>query len=61
MDPNRTLEELLSALRDNDREGAYEALESLLDWLSRGGFLPSPPPAGKLIGLFPQGFSPEVD
>ena len=43
MDPTTTLNELLDALRGRDREAAYERLEALLDWLSRGGAFPNVP------------------
>lgn len=43
MDPTATLTELLDALRVQDREAAYDRLESLLDWLSKGGAFPTVP------------------
>ena len=36
MDPTAALVDLLDALRRHDREVAYDRLEALLDWLSRG-------------------------
>lgn len=43
MDPTVTLRELLDALRTRDRQAAFDRLEALLDWLSRGGAFPSVP------------------
>jgi hypothetical protein len=43
MDPTAALTELLDALRNSDRETAFERLEALYDWLSKGGALPIPP------------------
>lgn len=43
MDPTATLSELLDALRGRDREAAYDRLEGLLDWLSKGGAFPAVP------------------
>lgn len=44
MDANATLEMLISALQEGDREAAIESLESLLDWLKKDGFMPKPKP-----------------
>jgi hypothetical protein len=41
MDPQATWNSLQEACRRNDREGARELAQSLLDWLGRGGFPPS--------------------
>jgi DNA-binding GntR family transcriptional regulator len=43
MDPDACLRALLDAFRDGDREAAYQGLEDLLDWCSKGGFLPKDP------------------
>jgi hypothetical protein len=43
MDPNTTLQRLLEACHDNDREKALEAIEALQGWLARGGFVPLDP------------------
>lgn len=40
MDPNQALADLLVACENGDREAAYEALENLQDWLSKGGCFP---------------------
>jgi len=40
MDPDATLARFLDACNDEDREEATEALEDLLGWIKRGGFLP---------------------
>lgn len=45
MDPTAALTELLDALRTQDRETAFDRLEALLDWLSRGGAFPIVPDA----------------
>ena len=42
MDPNAAYAALDAALRANDRDTALSALESLTQWLKRGGFLPRP-------------------
>ena len=43
MDPTAALNELLDALRIADRETAFDRLEALLDWLSKGGSFPQVP------------------
>jgi hypothetical protein len=43
MDPNATLRVLLDALHDRNVTVAEEALRMLLDWIDRGGFLPTDP------------------
>jgi len=43
MDPNKTLVDLLDALRDRDAEGANVALLTLHRWVDSGGFLPTDP------------------
>lgn len=43
MDPTAALSELLDALRIADRETAFDRLEALLDWLSKGGSFPHVP------------------
>jgi hypothetical protein len=40
MDPNSTWTELLQALIDDDWPAAFEAAETLAEWLRRGGFPP---------------------
>lgn len=40
MDPQAALNELLSALQQQEEEEALEYAFSLLKWLDRGGFLP---------------------
>jgi len=40
MDPNETLTDLLCAFERGDLESASDYLESLLNWINRGGFLP---------------------
>lgn len=40
MDPNTTLDNLLDALSDGDRDAAIDACENLADWLLNGGFIP---------------------
>lgn len=48
MDPNACLARFLDALRDKDRNEAYDALQDLAEWIGRDGFLPDdprPPPA----------------
>lgn len=40
MDPNATYANLIAALEDNDREHALNSLSVLIEWLSRGGFVP---------------------
>lgn len=50
MDPEETYRKLNRAIRDGDREEAFEALEALLGWLSsRGGFMPR---AYLCVGLY---------
>jgi hypothetical protein len=44
MDPTAALADLLDALRSRNRESAYDRLEALLDWLSKGGAFPRVPP-----------------
>ncbi len=46
MDPNATLRTLLDALHDRNVTVAEEALRMLLDWIDRGGFLPTDPRDG---------------
>lgn len=41
MDPNACLIAILEAFRDGDRDASLEALQSLQQWIVRGGFLPS--------------------
>lgn len=41
MDPNATLDTALRALAENDREGAAYKLDQLLEWINKGGFLPT--------------------
>lgn len=41
MDPNATLAEILSALRNQAREDAIWSLRDLADWLDRDGFFPT--------------------
>lgn len=43
MDPTAALADLLDALRRHDREAAFDRLEALLDWLSKGGAFPAVP------------------
>lgn len=43
MDPTAALIDLLDALSRRDREAAYDRLEALLDWLSKGGVFPRVP------------------
>ncbi len=43
MDPTAALRELLDALRTQDRDAAFGGLETLLDWLSKGGAFPRVP------------------
>ena len=43
MDPNAALNDLLDAFRDGDRIAAYGAMETLYDWIAKGGFLPRDP------------------
>lgn len=43
MDPNATLKLLLDAFHDSDREAAFDAIENLMDWMTKGGFLPNDP------------------
>jgi hypothetical protein len=40
MDPNETFLAFFNAICVNDREGAYGELESLVEWLGKGGFAP---------------------
>src|SRR5437016_14402810 len=40
MDPDKTYEELLSALKDGDEDVAAERAEELARWIRRGGFTP---------------------
>ena len=46
MDPTAALVDLLDALRHRDREAAFDRLEALLDWLSKGGAFPRVPALG---------------
>ena len=41
MDPTAALRELLEALRNHDRDTAFDRLNALLDWLSKGGAFPT--------------------
>lgn len=41
MDPDTTLTALCEALRDKYREGCWDALEALNDWLAKGGAFPN--------------------
>lgn len=43
MDPNAALRELLEALAlpDPDRHEVYHRLDDLMQWVDRGGFLPT--------------------
>jgi len=41
MDPAATLERLREAYGTNDRDEIIGASTDLLDWISRGGFLPT--------------------
>jgi len=41
MDPNATLEMLLDGIAVDDTEKVSEAAETLSQWISRGGFLPT--------------------
>jgi hypothetical protein len=43
MDPQATLELFLAACEEDDRDGAIEALENMLGWIKKGGFLPYDP------------------
>jgi hypothetical protein len=43
MDPTATLNELLDALRNHDRESAIDCLRSVRDWLSKDGAFPIVP------------------
>ena len=40
MDPQTTLNDLLRAIDNNDREQVNELLEALSNWNLKGGFLP---------------------
>jgi hypothetical protein len=42
MDPTATLLRALRAIKDQDRDEAREAFQDLIEWLARGGFMPSP-------------------
>jgi hypothetical protein len=41
MDPDASLIRLLDTLRDGDRKAATEALMDLLDWIAKGGSMPT--------------------
>ena len=41
MDPNRTWQELVDAVRNDDWVPAADLAEVLLDWLNRDGFPPN--------------------
>jgi hypothetical protein len=41
MDPTATLIALLDAIGDKDRDGASNALDDLMSWIERGGFVPN--------------------
>lgn len=45
MDPKATLDALLNAFHENDRETALEMLDALRSWIARGGFCPPDPRA----------------
>src|SRR5205823_3275407 len=40
MDPDKTYEELLAALKDGDESAAIKRAEALARWIRRGGFTP---------------------
>lgn len=40
MDPKQTLIDLLESIAANDIDGAQSALDAILDWRRRGGFMP---------------------
>jgi len=40
MDPQATWNDIHQALHDKDYDLARELLESLIEWLEKGGFLP---------------------
>lgn len=41
MDPDATIELLFDAFHENDRDQAEQCLLDLLNWIKKGGFLPS--------------------
>ncbi len=43
MDPQACLQRFLDALTDNNAEEAEDSLNDLLDWVQKGGWLPSLP------------------
>ena len=43
MDPTATLARLLDAIVDKDAWTIEECLDSLRDWIARGGFIPELP------------------
>ena len=40
MDPNATVERLLRAILDHNRDDAADAATDLSEWLAKGGFAP---------------------
>lgn len=40
MDPSATLLELLESIAARDSNAAEEALENLMQWIKRGGYIP---------------------
>lgn len=40
MDPNTALSNLLAAILAADRDEAHEAVDALIDWIDRDGFVP---------------------
>lgn len=50
MDPNQTLEDLISALNEPDGERASVLCADLAQWLNRGGFMPDPNLLSELFG-----------
>jgi 5,10-methenyltetrahydromethanopterin hydrogenase len=40
MDPKQTLIDLLESIAANDGDGATAALDAILEWRSKGGFMP---------------------
>jgi hypothetical protein len=40
MDPNQSLDDLLEAFQEGDRDNAIGAMDALVGWLEKDGFMP---------------------
>jgi len=40
MDPNVSLNDLLEAFQEGDRDNAIDAMDALVGWLEKDGFMP---------------------